>query len=702
MNIQMTLNKIINHCYCDRYNEAAELVQALLDEMGKEEVFNSTNLPILKLMLFAMENEDNILLGDCIEYGLIRNFNNEYIQKDIFDKEIINIPNIEEKIFYYASFCDEPVLCIHNNEGKIIRLNSVFSPINEVENWIDNQTINLKTPVVCLFGIGTGLFAESLLKKMSDNSILLLYEPNREAFDFCIDNGDKPEAEINEKRISERIKRIISDERTVIYIESEDKVGFRYLLEKYVGYMEISSLVVTKHNSYDKIYPKSCLSYYRDINYHRSKTISNKNTTAFFKEHFVESLFRNLWLCRKMNTCEELDSILPDDIPVIIVSAGPSLEKNVNILLQAKGHCLIVAVDTAVRYLVKQNILPDIIITIDSIKPTSYLSDEAIRYVPCIFDITANPEIANKLRGRIFLFNSSDFYIIALFETIGKVFDMNVSGGSVATAAFVLMYSLGQKKIILVGQDLAYANGATHVGEVNDNANLEESLVDGYYGEKVTTRSDWLNYLRWFEKTIEAIKINNQNIRVIDATEGGAKIHGAEIMSLQDAIDDCRDSNGNLPTYCFEEQLNQLDYFLNEQEYKDLMNNHYAAIEKLKEIKIKADEAVYMCKKILERIEKGMASAAYINKEKKKISIINDWCSKTTIFPLLNNYLITDVIDEVSRLRYEDGDIKTTEMNGINLMKLSFEAIAEAAEKIYDKANEIKKSDDRLSQKNNV
>ncbi len=691
--ISELIDKIENNCYSGKYTEALDEVNAFIEVIPNYTIEKPLIYHILKNMMIAMENEDYIMVGDCLEYGIKPLLDGRRESTVFIDENLNVIPDVQEEIFYYATYSDEPTLCIKNIDGYIIRLNSLFSPSNEVEKWIDNINLNPKTPVVCIFGIGTGLFAEALLKRIPENSKLVIYEPDKKVLNYCLESGKKLNCDTAEKRITERLEKIIHDDRVCLIVEEEDKLSFRYKLEEILNYLELQCLTVAKHNSYEKIYSKSYLRFLREINDHRIKMLTNKNTMAFFKEHFVEDLLKNMWAYKRMNICFEIEAILPADIPVIIVSAGPSLENNVELLRQVKGHCLIFAVDTAIRYLLKHDILPDLMITIDSIKPVEYFSDERTWDIPCIFDVTANPKIFKIHKGRKFLFNCSNFYVSALFNTIEKPFFMAVNGGSVATAAFSLLYMFRQKKIIMIGQDLASKNGVTHAGGVNDGSKNKETTVEGYYGDQVTTRSDWLGYLKWFEKAIEKIKeensLSDSSIRVINATEGGAKIHGAEQMSLQEAIDDCKDIEGKLPDYDFKKEVEKLDYYLDEEEYNKLMFNHNKSIEKLKEIKIKADEAVRICNNLINGIEKGTVSGSFVDKEKKKITKIIEWCSKTTIFPLLNNYLITDVIDDICQLRFSKGDIKTTEKNGIELMKISFEAIIDATQIIYQKAKEI-------------
>ena len=73
-------------------------------------------------------------------------------------------------------------------------------------------------------------------------------------------------------------------------------------------------------------------------------------------------------------------------------------------------------------------------------------------------------------------------------------------------------------------------------------------------------------YKGWIEKVI---RNNKEELRVIDATEGGASIEGAEIMTLQEVIDkECRhefdiyDIEQKISPMCTMEQKEELENYL--------------------------------------------------------------------------------------------------------------------------------------------
>ncbi|HID0730732.1 TPA: 6-hydroxymethylpterin diphosphokinase MptE-like protein, partial [Campylobacter jejuni] len=108
-------------------------------------------------------------------------------------------------------------------------------------------------------------------------------------------------------------------------------------------------------------------------------------------------------------------------------------------------------------------------------------------------------------------------------------------GFSVANMNFLLAIHLKHKKIILIGQDLAYAkNGNSHPDEhifgVLDNIKKENILYDlktiAYGGEGlVYTKEVWNLFRHTFEQDVVNVK-ENYHVTTYNCTEGGARIEG--------------------------------------------------------------------------------------------------------------------------------------------------------------------------------
>ncbi len=92
-----------------------------------------------------------------------------------------------------------------------------------------------------------------------------------------------------------------------------------------------------------------------------------------------------------------------------------------------------------------------------------------------------------------------------------------------------------------MGQDLAFTGGKSHTsgieGALGDNDKYIKSRclmeVEGIDGTMLQTDFQMWYYKQWFEK---AIRDGGDRMRVIDATEGGAKIEGAENMKMSEVV----------------------------------------------------------------------------------------------------------------------------------------------------------------------
>lgn len=83
------------------------------------------------------------------------------------------------------------------------------------------------------------------------------------------------------------------------------------------------------------------------------------NTAKLFAGIDPINVMKNAkYLCTAYKTIQ-LYQTIPLDTTGIVVAAGPSLNKNIYELKKAKGKAFIVAVDTAIKPLLKAGIVPD-------------------------------------------------------------------------------------------------------------------------------------------------------------------------------------------------------------------------------------------------------------------------------------------------------------------------------------------------------
>ncbi|MCR5685195.1 MAG: DUF115 domain-containing protein [Lachnospiraceae bacterium] len=505
----------------------------------------------------------------------------------------------------------------------------------EATEWAAGIDYDGKPRAVCMFGNADGKCAAALRNRLAEGSLLIIYEP----------------------------------ERTNI-------IDFREELQLKLDYYRQESLLIVEHPLYKAYFQHEYAVFIRAINENRTRVMVNRNTLARFREDAPRNVIRNLPMMEHANLVGELSRILPVDVPVIIVSAGPSLDRNIEELRRAKGHALIFAVDTAMKYLLAHDIMPDLAITVEPIKPMANYEDPRCFVIPHVFDNESNPEIVGRHAARKFIYNCRD-YVKRLLTALGKKVPADSpSGGSVATAAFAICYQLQMRRIILIGQDLAYSGESTHAGGVESkgiNNDIGYEMIDGIDGGKVRSRSDWLAYLKWFENAIALMKDSGYDMEVIDATEGGALIHGSKVMTLAQAIDE----------YCaleynFENELARLPYLLNDREWEKFKGLVERSAAELDDVRRTALDAAQLCGETIRKLESAGGNDAEPGSDVsdifRQLRRARELCEQALLYPLINNYAVTGIAAEVSRLRLEEsGDISE-----LKQQKLAFEAIVDA------------------------
>lgn len=250
-----------------------------------------------------------------------------------------------------------------------------------------------------------------------------------------------------------------------------------------------------------------------------------------------------------------------DDMPVIIVGAGPSLAKNIDTVgaLQQRGACAVFAVNTALPALAAAGIKPDAVFVAES-KPRvmkDFIGVDLTNttliggiHVPAALDdldvasrwlaVTASAGIGNWLQE------------LTGAETI-------TNGGSVSTVALSAAIHLGCDPIVMVGMDCAHdiegghhapgTNRGDYASEVRDakvyDCDLEYRNESGRwlparkvagwcgYGEVVAPMC-LDSYRQWFEYVAHIVAASPKPRLLANCTEGGARIDGFEELPLED------------------------------------------------------------------------------------------------------------------------------------------------------------------------
>lgn len=424
------------------------------------------------------------------------------------------------------SLDDAPVLSVCKKEEEQTRtvyLSGKRRPRETAKRIIGQWgELNWTTPIF-VTGMGDIAFLQELLRVTDKRINVMVYEPSIDVFYFLLEHVDLTE--------------YFANRPLGLIIEGINEKEMDDVIKSYVSLANVEFLKHYTNRGYAAIESNKVVYFLKRIDKLTSGIMINRNTGVRFSAVEVENLLRNIgFLCDGYITTQLCD-VLPIDIPAIVVSAGPSLNKNILELKKAKNKAFIVAVDTAVKPLVRAGIIPDLYVIVDGLKPIELLDFPEAREIPLMPSLSSAYQVLKQHTGKKFFYFEGNMLAYNLMAMNGISFSSVSCGGSVACSAFSLVYKLGFSRIILVGQDLAMTGNKTHA-DGTFKEKMEEIdtsrclMVEGNCEEKVPTRGDFKMYLDWFNYYINGC----EGIHVINATEGGAKIENTEIMTLADAI----------------------------------------------------------------------------------------------------------------------------------------------------------------------
>ncbi|EOC4710891.1 motility associated factor glycosyltransferase family protein [Campylobacter jejuni] len=391
------------------------------------------------------------------------------------------------------------------------------------------QSILEKTPrypFICIYGIGNALLIKNLAKHYKH---LFVFESEIELFILALSTIDLSEELCSGKIYLVDIEEERVDIQLLILFDMKDMFEYLSLYEMFVN----------------NVYYKK---FYEDI-WHRADNLCEKN---------IEVIVRNL--ISNLNIGFECYSHLLQNIPsmlesipfqrilserknkfenAIVVSAGPSLTKQLPLLKAYQEKAVIFCADGALSMLEKEGIVPDYVTNLD-------FTDLAMKF----FQNKENKTSLNVLSCAThlslvhFLDNKS---VVLRDDPLYQRFNLNDfgyidTGTHVSHFSYTLALALGFKNIIMIGQDLAFdEEGNSHskgfdFGEkFSGEENIDKLKVPAYAGKgEVLTHITWNDYRIKLEYLFAC---NEQKAKFYNATEGGARINFTEELSFKECCE---------------------------------------------------------------------------------------------------------------------------------------------------------------------
>jgi hypothetical protein len=314
-----------------------------------------------------------------------------------------------------------------------------------------------------------------------------------------------------------------------------------------------------------------------------------------------------------------------------ILGGGPSLDDDIDWIKENQKNIVIIAVSRIAKTLLKHELIPHIIVSVDPYELSFDVSKELLKLPKKVLFLQSNcvtPFLLSQWHGR-------SVYIGKRFpweEKSDKNFNM-VGGPTVTNAALKSAIEMGFSNILLSGVDLCYSkNGVSHAKNSNE-ANTGPTLsqqglwVETYAGHKAETPIAFDNaVIKLSEQAAQALELD---VSIYNLSENAAK---AEHIS-------------HVPTAAlsFENETDNIWQIINDAiPPKDTDNirkdNNYVLksvskmLKSIQEIKLLAEEALQCNEKLFKQKGKESENFKYKIRMDKIEKKLDGYYKKTTNF----------------------------------------------------------------------
>lgn len=445
---------------------------------------------------------------------------------------------------------DGNMVPVVSKDGRTFRLGSWYNGRYAAERWIDYHVTDGVENVI-FFGLGDCQIVRLLLRRIP--GYVLVYEPDAAIF--------------HEVRQSVLFSKFRKEEKLYILYGDNQEIPLRDVITDILNADCVETTAVMVHPGYLPHYEKKCQQL-RDICTMVCDRIGFvQGALPRFMKAMVSNQLDNIPFLKNGIPVARLQKYWDPEIPVVMIGAGPSLKKNVGLLKKIDKRAFVFCTDSALPTVLRSGFTPDLVATTDALKNLNCFSEEGSFDIPYMLTSNSRHDVVAKLTNRK-IWAYDHLGIRVLFERQGIEVPQIPSQFGIAAGIFAMLTELGTKTIIMIGQDLAYSgDNESHI-DGRDESYPEDQIseTEGYYGGTVKTRLDWQTFREWFEEMIAMLP---QDRKVINATEGGAKIQGAVQMSLSEVI-------ASLPEkrIDFQDVLGDERVKITDKEYKGIMKDY--------------------------------------------------------------------------------------------------------------------------------
>ncbi|EAJ7927607.1 motility associated factor glycosyltransferase family protein, partial [Campylobacter jejuni] len=341
-------------------------------------------------------------------------------------------------------------------------------------------------PFICIYGIGNALLIKNLAKHYKH---LFVFESEIELFILALSTLDLSEELCSGKIYLVDIEEERVDIQLLILFDMKDMFEYLSLYEMFVN------------NSFYKQFQQD--------DWYKANTLCEKNIEVIVRNVDISCF---LPLLTYEQFLQNIPSML-ESIPfqrilserknkfenAIVVSAGPSLAKQLSLLKVYQDKAVIFCADGALSMLEKEGIAPDYVTNLDySDWPIKFFQNKENKTSLNVLSCATHPSLVHFLDNKSVVLRDDPLYQRFNLNDFGYI----DTGTHVSHFSYTLALALGFKNIIMIGQDLAFdeegnshSKGFSYGEKYEGGANIDKFKIPAYAGKgEVLTHIAWNDY----------------------------------------------------------------------------------------------------------------------------------------------------------------------------------------------------------------
>ena len=421
------------------------------------------------------------------------------------------------------------------SDGKPLYLHSRYDPVSEAKRRAATVEIEGNFGFV-VSGMGLGYHIVALCERLLGDAIVVICEPSVEMIATALTCVDFAE---------------LIESRRVVFLTDANKTRLHQVLQPF-GTLIMLGTQFLRHEPSLRMAAADHAAIGNAIAEFVTYTRMTLMTLVSNSKITCKNIAMNLVHYVQTPPIDILRDRFKGD-PCIVISAGPSLSRNIDQLAALQGHAVLCAVQTALKPLMARGIEPNFVTSLDFHEMSRKFYEGAgdLSRVHLVAEPKASWKVTDHCTGPLSLLDNAWARLVIGEELAAR--DGLKAGATVAHLAYYLATYMGCNPIIFVGQDLAFTGHVFYVpgveihqawrSEINRFNTMEQKewdrimrngsilrRVKGVDGGKLYTDELLFTYREQFEADI-----HQTDRRVIDATEGGALIRGTTPMPLAQA-----------------------------------------------------------------------------------------------------------------------------------------------------------------------